>query len=142
MITAPILHKTIHKAMDWLYELEDLCGWDDHEQRLTLAILRATLHELRDLMPLENMASLSAQFPLFIRGLFFENWRPHNNPSRERTKEDFLEGIRSQLVWQHYSDNFEDIVKKTLKVILSKIDPKEAEKVKKIIHRNIAPLFS
>lgn len=137
MITAPILHKSIHKTLDWLYELEEFCDWEDSDQRKALAVLRATLHELRDLLPLENMAHLSAQLPLLIRGLFFEGWDPQLSPSRERKKEDFLNKISNQI----REEDIEDVVKNVFKVLMVKIDPGEITKLKKVLPKEIKSFF-
>jgi uncharacterized protein (DUF2267 family) len=93
----PILRKNIQKTSMWLYDIGDSCDWEEPDQQRALAILRATLQELRDLLPLGNMAHLSAQLPLFIRGLFFEGWNPQRNPSKGRKKDAFLESIEDHL---------------------------------------------
>jgi uncharacterized protein (DUF2267 family) len=138
MITAPILNKSIHKTLDWLYDIESFCGWDD--QKKTLAVLRATLHELRDLLPIETIAHLSAQLPLLIRGIFFEGWNPNRTPSRERKQDDFLDSIAWQL--ERYDiPNIEQAVRNTLTILSQKIDPHEIDKIKKILPKEIRSFF-
>lgn len=140
VINAPILNKTIHKTLDWLYDIEDLCGWED--QRLTLAVLRAVLHELRDLLPNENVAHLSAQLPLLIRGLYFEGWNPTHNPSRERNKHDFLENIELKLSDADYDiPDLEEVIQNVLSVISQKVDKGVIDKTKKVLPKDIRALF-
>lgn len=97
MVALPILENNIHQAMDWIYAIEEACHWDEYNQKKAFAALRAVLHELRDLLPLEYAAQLSAQLPLVIRGIFFENWHPRFIPKQEIRKDDFLCAIGETL---------------------------------------------
>lgn len=140
MARASILEKSFHKTLDWLYDIEDACGWDDGDQRKALGALRAVLHQLRDLLPIENAAHFSAQLPLLIRGLFFECWVPGREPSRIRHKEDFLDAIYQSI--QIYNEpDVEKITKNILCVIFQKIDPLEKEKIIKTIPDGLRELF-
>jgi uncharacterized protein (DUF2267 family) len=38
--------------------------------------LRATLHALRDRLIIDEVAQLSAQLPMLIRGLYYKGWDP------------------------------------------------------------------
>jgi len=40
---------------------------------------------------------LSAELPLVVRGLFFDRWRPADQPERYRTLEQFLDRVRQDL---------------------------------------------
>lgn len=140
MARASILEKSFHKTLDWLYDIEDACGWGDGDQRKAFGCLRAVLHHLRDLLPIENAAHLSAQLPLLIRGLFFECWVPGRVPSRIRNKEEFLDAIYQSI--QIYSEpDIEKITKNILRVIFQKLDPSEKEKIIKTIPEGLKELF-
>lgn len=140
MARASIVEKSFHKAIDWLYDIEEACGWDDGDQKKAMGALRAVLHQLRDLLPIENTAHLSAQLPLFIRGLFFESWVPGREPSRIRKKEDFLDAIYQSI--QVYNEpDVEKITKNILRIIFQKIDPLEKEKIIKTIPDGLKELF-
>ncbi|WP_010296951.1 DUF2267 domain-containing protein [Candidatus Odyssella thessalonicensis] len=142
MFRDPTIEKNFHKALSWLYDVEDACGIDEEHPRQALAALRSVLHQLRDLLPLENAAYLSAQFPIFIRGLFFENWCPKNEPSRIRKKQEFLEAVAQTL--QDYGYEVQDIESLTtgvLSVIFRRIDPYEREKILKMVAQDLQELF-
>ena len=55
--------------------------------------LRGVLQALRDRLTVDEAAHLGAQLPMLVRGIYFEGWRPADSPSRERTREDFLEAV-------------------------------------------------
>ena len=76
------------KAEQWVKDM--MVALDTDDPQLALHALRAGLHALRDRLPVEEAAHLSAQMPLVIRGLFFENWRPAGKPLHIRHPNDFL----------------------------------------------------
>ncbi len=78
------------QAQEWVNELANDLNWDRHK---AYRLLRSILHAVRDWLPQEEMADLSAQLPTLIRGIYFENWDPLNTPVWERSKQDFLRTI-------------------------------------------------
>jgi uncharacterized protein (DUF2267 family) len=80
--------KANEKANLWIKDMMAELHTEDPHQ--ALAALRAGLHALRDRLGVEEAAQLSAQMPLLIRGLFFENWHPAGKPLRIRHPNDFL----------------------------------------------------
>lgn len=140
MVSIPILEKNIHQTMSWLYAIEEECNWEEDNQKRAFATLRVVLHELRDLLPLENAIHLSAQLPLVIRGLFFENWNTHSHSSRKRKKDDFLASISAGL--SSYPDtDVEETVRGALKVLCDRISVGELEKIIKVLPGEIKELF-
>lgn len=136
----PILENNIHQTMDWIYAIEEACHWDVDNQKKAFAALRAVLHELRDLLPMESCAQLSAQLPLVIRGIFFENWRPRFIPTQEIKKEDFLSAIAETLY--PYSDvNVEETTRGVLQVLAEKLPLGELENIVQNISKEIQDLF-
>src|SRR5437660_8548857 len=64
---------------------------------MSLTGLRATLHALRDRLPIEETAELAAQLPMLVRGFYYEGWDPTGKPVRERSLEGFLAGVAVEL---------------------------------------------
>lgn len=87
--------ETVQLTNIWLKELMDDLGWTDRHR--AYRALRAVLHALRDRLPVEAAAHLSAQLPMLIRGFYFEGWRPAAVPGKERSKEDFLKNVEGEL---------------------------------------------
>ncbi len=140
MAAVPILEDNIHQTMDWIYAIEEACHWDVDNQKKAFAALRAVLHEFRDLLPLESAARLSAQLPLVIRGIFFENWHPRFIPTQEIKKEVFLSAIAETLY--PYSDvDVEKTTKGVLQVLGEKLPLGELEDIIQDMSKEIQELY-
>lgn len=95
--TIPHIEGGVHTANAWLKELAGELGWVDRER--AYRALRSVLHALRNRLTVDEAADLGAQFPLLIRGLYYEGWDPSSTPVRERHREAFL---------RHIADDFRD----------------------------------
>ena len=78
MSTAAIV-RTCEKTNIWLNELAQDLDWDDRD--MVFRALRVVLHQLRDRLPLNESVQLASQLPMLIRGCYYENWVPKNQPS-------------------------------------------------------------
>lgn len=87
-----VFDETIHVTNSWLSDLMEELGWDDRN-RAYLG-LRLTLQALRDCLSVEEAAQLAAQFPMLIRGFFFEGWHPAHKPVTERNRDALLKRVR------------------------------------------------
>lgn len=83
--------RTIEKTHHWLADLMEELGWDEPE--LAYHALRAVLHALRDQLAVQEAVDLAAQFPMLIRGMYFEGWTPRNVPARDKTEDRFLDAL-------------------------------------------------
>ncbi len=86
-----VIDHTVHLTHEWINELTERLGWSS--RRSALRLMRATLHHLRDHLLVNELAQLSAQLPLLIRGMFFEGWVPTRTPIKERRAEAFVDAI-------------------------------------------------
>ena len=80
--------ETLHATQTWLHEFESRLGLATRQQSYSL--MRVALHTLRDALPPQETAHLSAQLPMLLRGLFYEGWRPTACPVRQHDMESFL----------------------------------------------------
>lgn len=65
-------------ARDWLSRVRTELGTEDRD--FAYRALRAWLHVVRDRLSVDSAAHLAAQLPTFLRGLYFEGWRPSQAP--------------------------------------------------------------
>lgn len=93
-----VLDRSIQKTHLWLKELLAELGWKD--RRRAWSALRAVLHALRNRLTVDEAVQLGAEFPLVLRGLYFEGWDCSRNPAPDRTLDDFLQHIAEDLYRQ------------------------------------------
>jgi uncharacterized protein (DUF2267 family) len=89
-----VIDRSVEKTHIWLGDLAvELRSEDRH---YAYRVLRAFLHALRDHLPADEAASLAAQLPIFVRGVFYEGWSPSRTPARARDLDSFLASIASE----------------------------------------------
>ena len=87
----PILDRSVQKANIWLKDLCDELESDDRQY--AYHVLRGFLHAVRDRIPIEESAQLSAQLPLLIRGIYYERWHPSRTPETYHDVHPFLDRV-------------------------------------------------
>lgn len=73
--TTALFQRSLQTTDRWLKEIAIELGWSDLHKAYTA--LRATLQALRQQLPVDECAQLSAQLPLVLRGVYWEGWDPH-----------------------------------------------------------------
>src|SRR5258707_15570963 len=89
-----VFDKTLQTTHIWLDEIIEDLGTDRHT---AWHVLGAVLHALRDRLPLDLAAHLSAELPLIVRGAYFDGWRPSKEALKERSLAEFLERVSNGL---------------------------------------------
>ena len=90
-----VIDHTVQITHEWINDLRERLGWES--SRDVLRLLRVTLMQVRDHLGHDELAQLSAQMPLLIRGMFYEGWSPSRTPVRGRNREDFLAPIEAKV---------------------------------------------
>jgi uncharacterized protein (DUF2267 family) len=85
----------------WVKQAGEELKWAD-ERRAFLA-LRAVLHALRDRLTIEEAVQLGAQLPTFVRGCYYDGWKPKKKPVRDPTRYGFLGEIQTAFRKTHDS---------------------------------------
>jgi uncharacterized protein (DUF2267 family) len=88
------LVNSMQKTQEWLRDVALELGEEDKQH--AYAVLRATLHTLRDRLTVEQNAHLAAQLPLVLRGTYFEGWQPLHM-LRIRNPDEFIDVMRARL---------------------------------------------
>ncbi len=128
------------EVYEWLNEINKATGWKN--TTAAYAALRATLRLLRDNLTLEGSAKLATKLPPLIRGIFYENWHPVDQPLRERAIEDFLQNL-SQLLedYNHSELDPELAATSVFKTLMKKVDKGEAHKIYSQLPKGIKKIF-
>ena len=134
----PVFDKTVHATNTWLHEITSRLGWDDRKKGYR--VLQASLHALRDQMPVTEAAKFSAQLPILLRGVFFEGWRPSAKPARVRSKDEFLAGLRSAFSRERDFDA-EAAFREVISVMKFHISAGEIEDVRRALPEEIQELL-
>jgi uncharacterized protein (DUF2267 family) len=128
------LDVNVQKTHIWLNDILDELGWDD--QQRAFHALRVVLHVVRDHLPLEEVAQLAAQFPQFIRGVYYEGWRPCAEPPRDRHWDQFVAHVENEFV-NDLNAEPEMITRAVLRVLSKHISPGEITDVKRCLPEEI-----
>lgn len=90
-----VIDHSVHVTHEWINELTGRLGYGS--KRSALRLMRVTLHHIRDHLVVDEIAQLSAQLPLLIRGFFFEGWVPNRTLIKERSVEEFVGSITDKM---------------------------------------------
>lgn len=122
------LNKTVQKTNEWLMELAESAPFDSKERAYT--VLRAVLHAVRDRLLIEQAVHFAAEFPLLLKGIYFDSWDISAMPSKERTAEDFLGHIALELRNALFDTDPEQGLRAVFCLLEHKISSGAIEKVK------------
>lgn len=133
-----VFDSTAQTTNQWLNDITDELGWGDRQ--LAYHALRATLQSLRDRVTVDMAAHLGAQLPLLVRGIYYEGWKPSNNPVKARTQEEFL-----RLVEERYHHRepvaYTDIVRAVLKTLNKHVTQGQVEGIREMLGEELKVLW-
>jgi uncharacterized protein (DUF2267 family) len=120
------LEHTVQQTNVWLKRLAEEHHFSGKSQ--AYSALRAVLHSLRDRLPPEAAVHLGAQLPILVRGIYYEGWRLGGKPSSERTMQEFLDRVASELPPQFPRDAL-GVTEAVYDLLWKELDPGEVAKV-------------
>jgi uncharacterized protein (DUF2267 family) len=134
--TPHLFGETVGQTHTWLRQINDeMGGWmpDDY----ALQALRAGLHALRDQLTVDQAAHLSAQLPILVRGIYFEQWVPSQTPARDRHEDVFLSRIQPYFAGKDRVVDSKAVVRAVFKVLHRHISEGESEKLYNALPKDI-----
>jgi len=134
-----VFDRTVHETNTWLHEFMGELGMKSRED--AYAALKATLHALRDRIGPENAVHLAAQFPILLRGVFYEGWQPSKTPTYERHLSEFLEHLADRLPARLVHEPGL-VARATFNVMWRRIDAGEVAKLIDMLPLELRELFA
>jgi uncharacterized protein (DUF2267 family) len=138
-----VFDNTTQKTNEWLRDISQQLGVDN--RRLAYLALRGTLHAVRDFLPLDESAQLSAQLPMLVRGLYFEGWNPSRTPEEDRSLDSFLSRVDNALeraLWNEETDlDAEQASRAVLRVLSERVSDGEIAQVQHVLPEPVRDLW-
>jgi len=139
MATFSVFDTTIQKTMIIVDEVSTEGKFHDREQ--AFKALRATLHALRDRLPVNLAAQTGAQLPILLSGFFYEGWKPAATPVKDRSQEEFIDHVREYLSDKAPQLNAMHVVKTVFKVLGNHISDGQIEDILKAFPEELRDLW-
>jgi uncharacterized protein (DUF2267 family) len=140
MTKAAVLDTSLQRTHEWLRDIGHALGFDN--ERAAYAALRATLHAVRDRLPVELVAHLGAEMPMLVRGIYYEGWHPSAIGLKAAHADDFCESMRGELQGHGELQDAERVARSVLRVIDQRIAPGQVERVLDALPRGVRELWS
>jgi uncharacterized protein (DUF2267 family) len=138
-----VFDTTTQKTNEWLRDISRELA--DENRRHAYLALRGTLHAIRDFLPLDESAQLSAQLPMLIRGLYFEGWKPSVTPETNRSRESFLSRVDDAMertLWnEDVQYDTEQAARAVIRVLALYVSEGELEQVKHTLPQHVRELW-
>lgn len=133
------LERSIHATNAWLGDVAAELDGDDHQY--AYRALRATMHVLRDRLPVEEASQLAAQLPDVLRGVFYEGWKPSATPARFHTRDQLLERVAREGAFRGRTEASFAFMS-AMAVLRRRISAGEMEDVAAVLPADIADFIS
>ncbi|HEX2970495.1 MAG TPA: DUF2267 domain-containing protein [Bacteroidales bacterium] len=138
--------KYAHEGNSFIKELSMNLGHPGETARAGI-ILRAVMHTLRERISIGESLNLVSQLPMFLKGIYVDNWEFNDRQSRIKTIEDFKDEVKrlqeqygeQQFDWELPTDEIIRVVFSTLNRYVSE---GESEDIIAQMPKELKELFS
>jgi uncharacterized protein (DUF2267 family) len=128
-----VFDKTLQTTNTWLGELMVTLGPD---RQFAWHVLGAVLRTVCDRIPLGLAAHLGAQLPLLVRGAYYDQWRPSEQPEKWRSLDDFLSIVSDELR-QVRPIGASEASRAVFQVLNHHVDPNQVAKVREALPEDV-----
>ena len=132
------LDHTVQLTNLWLKTLVEEHHFSDRQEAYNA--LRAVLQTLRDQLTIEQAVHLSAQLPMLVRGIYFENWHIGAERKRARSVEDFERQVAERLP-PFYRRDAKIVSKAVFDLLWREIDPAFSQRLVDELPAVLRPLW-
>ncbi|WP_297617507.1 DUF2267 domain-containing protein [uncultured Roseicyclus sp.] len=133
-----IIDESVQQANIWINEVDYRVGLVNKQRAYRL--LRAVLQALRDQLSPDEAAQLSAQLPIFVRGIFYEGYDPSRTPAAIRSKADFLARVLA-IFGPEPPEDIEAAIGSVFDVLDARVSEGEMAQVRGCLTRDVQALF-
>ncbi|NGP89855.1 DUF2267 domain-containing protein [Fodinibius halophilus] len=125
-------------ARQWVIELTKLLDLETERERAWI-LLRVVLHAIRDRLSPTEVFHLSAQFPMLIRGAFFEGYHYTGEPKKFHVDE--LKSRIEEVLPEVLAGKEEEVFKAVLIVLYNHISTGELDDIYENMPKDIKQLW-
>jgi uncharacterized protein (DUF2267 family) len=140
VMKAASLDTSVQRAHEWLHEIAGELGFDN--ERAAYAALRATLHAVRDRLPVGLVAHFGAEMPTIVRGVYYEGWHPSPERLRAAHNRDFAEALRAELAGHDELQDVGRVAGAVIRVIERRMAPGQLAHVVEALPRGARALWA
>ena len=132
-----VFDRTLQTTHIWLDEIIEDLATDRHT---AWHVLGAVMRSLRDRLPPELSANLSAELPLLVRGSYFDGWKPGRENLKLRSLAEFLEKVSNGLADTKPIGSL-DAARSVFAVLARHLDHGQVEKIRHVLPEDIRQLW-
>lgn len=132
-----VFDRTLQITNTWLGEIMETLGPD---RQIAWHTLGAVLRSVRDRIPLGLAAHLGAQLPLLVRGAYYDQWRPSEQPRNWRSLDEFVSIVSADLRNVRPVDP-KDAARAVFGVLDRHLDPGQAGNVRDALPEEVRDLW-
>jgi uncharacterized protein (DUF2267 family) len=143
----PIFDDTIQQTNRWLKEIIQHVGdgtpsddIDENTRKRSYNALRAVLLTLRDRLPTALSANLAVQLPLLVRGIYFDQYEPEEQPKTYRADGEFYAHV-DQNVDPQFHFGAEDSTRAVFAVLTAHLPEGTVEKIRKALPEDVRTVW-
>jgi len=134
-----IIDESVQQANIWINEVDYRAALVSKQRAYRL--LRAVLQVLRDQLTPDEAAQLSAQLPIFIRGLYYEGYDPSRTPAAIRSKAEFSTRVAA-IFGPEPPEALNDAIGAVLDTLDAHISEGEMAQLRGVLTRDVRALFA
>ncbi|MFO8130494.1 MAG: DUF2267 domain-containing protein [Bacteroidales bacterium] len=138
-------NKYAEEGNKFLNKLAEELGYPEEKER-TGIIMKAVLHTLRDRLTISESMDLLAQFPMFLKAVYVDEWKYLEKPIKIKTQEAFEDYVK--MLQKRYGEeqfdweiSTEDIVKTQIALLTKYISRGEMQDIIAQMPEDIKPLI-
>lgn len=131
-----VFESAIQASLSWIHEFGVALG--QTHTASAYRCLRASLHAIRDRLPISDVVALGSQLPTLLRGAYFEGYRAARPSERARAGEPIDERLRCELAGVGASP--EDVLCALLTLLGERVDASLVRRVREHLPEELRDL--